>query len=325
MWQDCFEQKQAAEFLHRSLRNSRMAHAYLFNGARGAGKRKMALQLAKAIFCVKRDGDSCEVCDNCRRITNGNHPDVHWIAPEGARIKIKQIEDLQKEFSYRAVESNHKVYVMEEADKMTGEAANRLLKFLEEPPQGVVAVLLTEQINSILPTILSRCQIITLAAPMEETVAAQLIEEGIKPGLARTAARISSGLDEARELCQAEWFAQLRNLMIQLSEDIMERGTYALITIHDKLLKHEKASDKIDLFLDLLLLWFRDLLLFLLGRESQITNNDQMETIQKQAMRMSQRKLVNGMGTILVTKNRLAHYANLQLSLEDMVLRLQEG
>jgi DNA polymerase-3 subunit delta' len=285
----------------------------------------MAKHLAQAVFCLRRDGDSCGECKNCRLIEEGNHLDVHWIEPEKNIIRIKQIEDLQKKFSYRAAESSHKVYIMEEAEKMNQEATNRLLKFLEEPPQGVVAILLTSNIHDLLPTVLSRCQIVSFHAPSPEAIAERLEQEGIKQGLARAAARIANDMDEARTLCQLESFAHLRSLVIQLSEDIMERGTYALVTIHDKLLKQEKDPDKIDLFLDLLLLWFRDLLLFLLGQESQITNNDQMEPIQKQALRISQRRLVDGMGTILVTKNRLTHYANLQLSLEDMVLRLQEG
>lgn len=325
MWSEFAAQRQAAELLHRSLKNNRLSHAYLFSGARGAGKRKMAKHLAKAVFCLRQNGDSCGECKNCRLIEEGNHLDVHWIEPEKNIIRIKQIEDLQKKFSYRAAESSHKVYIMEEAEKMNQEATNRLLKFLEEPPQGVVAILLTSNIHDLLPTVLSRCQIVSFHAPSPEAIAERLEQQGIKQGLARAAARIANDMDEAHTLCQSESFAQLRSLVIQLSEDIMERGTYALVTIHDKLLKQEKDPDRIDLFLDLLLLWFRDLLLFLLGQESQITNNDQMEPIQKQALRISQRRLVNGMGTILVTKNRLTHYANLQLSLEDMVLRLQEG
>lgn len=325
MWSEFATQKQVAELLYRSLKNNRLSHAYLFSGPKGAGKKKIAQHFAKAIFCVQQDGDSCGVCKNCRLIEEGNHLDVHWVEPDKNIIRMDQIKELQKKFSYRAAESGHKVYIMESADKMNQEATNRLLKFLEEPPQGVVAILLTSHIHSILPTILSRCQILTFPAPSPETIARQLEQEGQKPGLARVAAQIANDIDEARMLCETESFAQVRNLVIQLIEDIMDRGTYALVTIHDKLLKQEKSTDRIDLFLDLLLLWFRDLLLFSLGQESQITNKDQMEPIQKQALRISQRRLVDGMGTILVTKNRLTHYANLQLSLEDMVLRLQEG
>ncbi|MED0681226.1 DNA polymerase III subunit delta' [Aneurinibacillus thermoaerophilus] len=325
MWSEFPAQKQVAELLYRSLKHNRLSHAYLFSGPKGAGKKKVAKHFAKAIFCLKQNGDSCGICKNCRLIEERNHFDVHWIEPERNIIRIKQVEDLQKKFSYRAAESSHKVYIMDEADKMNQEATNRLLKFLEEPPQGVVAILLTSRIQDILPTILSRCQIITFAAPSPEIIAKELEQAGVKPGLARAAAQIANDVEEARRLCETESFAQLRSLVIQLSEDILERGTYALVTIHDKFLKQEKATDKIDLFLDLFLLWFRDLLFFSLGKESQITNKDQMEPIQKQALRMSQRRLVDGMGTILVTKNRLTHYANLQLSLEDMVLRLQEG
>lgn len=325
MWSEFTEQKLAASFLYQSLQHDRLSHAYVFAGPGGAGKKKMALHLAKAIFCVHQDGDSCGVCKNCRLIEEGNHLDIHRISVEKNVISIEDIQALQKKLSYRAAESSHKVYIMEDAEKMGREAANSLLKFLEEPPQGVVAILLTSQIHSLLTTILSRCQIVQFAAPSPEQIARQLEAEGIKAGLARVAAAITNDFEQARVLCETESFAQLRSLVIQLSEDILERGTYALVTLHDKLLKQEKTADRIDLFLDLLLLWFRDILLYLLGQESQVMNIDQMEPIQKQALRINQRRLAQGMKTILETKNRLAHYANLQLSLEDMVLRLQEG
>jgi DNA polymerase-3 subunit delta' len=325
MWADCIEQKQLALFLQQSLRNGHVAHAYLFAGPKGSGKRKMALQLAKGIFCREKEGDSCDQCENCRRIDSGNHPDVHIIEPEGTRIKISQIQDLQKEFSYRAMESFHKVYIMEHGDKMTTEAANRLLKFLEEPPPGAVAILLTEQINSILPTILSRCQILYFAPLNPQLIVDQLVAKGFPPGIARVAAIVSGSLAEGEKLCAGESFAQVRGLVIQLSEDIVERGTYSLITLHERILKRESFNEEVNLFLDLLLLWLRDLLFYLLGQEPYISNLDQMETIQKQAKRWGQNKLVNGMEKIMETQKRLSGNTNVQLCLEDLVLRLQEG
>src|SRR5690606_36803569 len=100
-------------------------------------------------------------CTQCKRIQSGNHPDVHIIKPDGQSIKIEQISFLQKEFTYTGLESNRKVYIIEEADKMTVNAANRLLKFLEEPNQETVAILITSQIGKMLDTIVSRCQRIT--------------------------------------------------------------------------------------------------------------------------------------------------------------------
>ena len=325
MWEDCVEQKQLSHMLQQSLKNDRIAHAYLFAGPKGSGKRKMALQLAKGIFCREKEGDGCDQCENCRRIASGNHPDVHFIEPEGTRIKISQVRDLQKEFSYRGMESFHKVYIMNQGDKMTTEAANRLLKFLEEPPPGAMAILLTEQINSILPTILSRCQILHFSPLSPKHITDQLVQMGIRPGLARVAAIVSAGIEEAEAYCQTESFAQVRGLVIQLSEDIVERGTYSLITLHDRILKRDSFNEELNLFLDLLLLWLRDLLFYLLGQESQISNMDQMETIQKQAKRWGQRRLVDGMEKIMETQKRLSGNTNVQLCLEDLVLRLQEG
>ncbi|TGV29764.1 DNA polymerase III subunit delta', partial [Mesorhizobium sp. M00.F.Ca.ET.186.01.1.1] len=155
-WTRFSQQPRASELLYHSLLNNRLAHAYLLAGPKGAGKKQMALHLAKSLFCPEREADACGACLTCRRIEGGNHPDVLFITPDGASIKIDQIRALQKEMAMRAVESKHKVYIIEHVDKMTTQASNSLLKFLEEPPAGVLALLLTEHSHSILPTILSR-------------------------------------------------------------------------------------------------------------------------------------------------------------------------
>ncbi|PAM96208.1 DNA polymerase III subunit delta', partial [Flavobacterium sp. IR1] len=152
-------QPKVVQLLQRSLEKDRLAHAYLFEGSKGTGKKQIAFQLAKSFLCKNNEGaEPCLVCIDCKRIEHRNHPDVHIIEPDGLSIKKQQVEHLQKEFTYRGVESGKKVYLVDQADKMSASAANSLLKFLEEPTAPTLAVLMTERASSVLPTIQSRSQ-----------------------------------------------------------------------------------------------------------------------------------------------------------------------
>nr|WP_170145368.1 DNA polymerase III subunit delta' [Ammoniphilus oxalaticus] len=302
-WDGFVDQPKVATLLRNSILHKRVAHAYLFVGSQGVGKMKLAAQYAKALLCQQAEaGNPCQQCHHCQRIDSGNHPDLHLILLDGASIKIDQIRQLQKALSFRAAESSRNVYIIEHADKMTVQAANSLLKFLEEPVYQITALLLTEHIHQILPTILSRCQIVYFdELPFEKRVAT-LVSEGFFEPIVRNACKITADLAEARELCQTEQFAQYRNLMIQLSEDILEKGSYVLVTLQEKALKTEQGNQGLPLMLDLLLYWYRDVLFFQIDRKSELVNIDQMEAIQRQALRCSKSWILKGIEVVYFFK-----------------------
>ncbi|GAB1533480.1 MULTISPECIES: DNA polymerase III subunit delta' [Bacillales] len=324
-WTRFSQQPRAQELLSHSLRNERLAHAYLLAGPKGSGKKQMALHLAKSLFCSEREADACGACVTCRRIEGGNHPDVLFITPDGASIKIDQIRSLQKEMAMRAVESSRKVYIIEHVDKMTTQAANSLLKFLEEPPAGVLALLLTEHSHAILPTILSRCQIVQFSPLSAESIAEKLRAEGVLAGMAQVASHITTNVEEAMTLSQSESFAQLRNLVIQLVQECKQRNSSALLTIHDMLQKSDKSKEELPLFLDLLILWLRDILYLQVGRHAHLINSDQQDVLQGQALVWTKAELLRGIDLVMETKNRIERNANAQLALERLVLQFQEG
>ncbi|WJQ81731.1 DNA polymerase III subunit delta' [Brevibacillus brevis] len=324
-WTRFSQQPRAQELLSHSLRNERLAHAYLLAGPKGSGKKQMALHLAKSLFCSEREADACGACVTCRRIEGGNHPDVLFITPDGASIKIDQIRSLQKEMAMRAVESSRKVYIIEHVDKMTTQAANSLLKFLEEPPAVVLALLLTEHSHAILPTILSRCQIVQFSPLSAELIAEKLRAEGVLAGMAQVASHITTNVEEAMTLSQSESFAQLRNLVIQLVQECKQRNSSALLTIHDMLQKSDKSKEELPLFLDLLILWLRDILYLQVGRHAHLINSDQQDVLQGQALVWTKAELLRGIDLVMETKNRIERNANAQLALERLVLQFQEG
>lgn len=159
-FQDVVGHSTKIELLKRALVNQRVSHAYLFVGAKGIGKEFVARQFAVALNCLNEEQNGCGTCRSCLKFQSGNHPDFQIIRPIANSIVIEQIRNLQKDLVYKPYESRWKIYIVDEAEKMTLEAANSLLKTLEEPPQYAVIILISSQKDALLPTILSRCQLI---------------------------------------------------------------------------------------------------------------------------------------------------------------------
>jgi DNA polymerase-3 subunit delta' len=320
-------QPTALKMLKNSLVKDRVAHAYLFEGMRGTGKKEIALLLTKVLFCESNiDGyKPCEACNNCRRINNGNHPDIHIVEPDGLSIKGNQIEVLQKEFSKKALESMNKVYLLIHADKMTIKASNSLLKFLEEPNPGTVAFLLTEQPQKILPTILSRCQVVTFKPLAPQIMIKQLVENGVDPAKAPLLAQLTNSVDEALKLNVDEWFAQAQKLVVKLYEVLEKKPLEVMVSLQTDWFLHFKEKEQIQLALDLLLLIFKDLLYIQIDKQKQIVFREESERLKQFALKTSGRRLSDQMSAILDAKRKLEKNMNPQLMMEQLVLKLQEG
>ena len=154
----------ACEILYRQLKSLNISHAYIIETNNYYRGYDFALSFAKAILCPTKNVDYnlCGNCDLCTQIDNGNSTELEIVRPDGMWIKKDQLNGLQKDFSTKAVTSSAKVYIIDQAEKMNEAASNSILKFLEEPEENIIAFLLTNNVNRMLKTIVSRCQIITL-------------------------------------------------------------------------------------------------------------------------------------------------------------------
>ncbi|WML42502.1 DNA polymerase III subunit delta' [Neobacillus sp. PS3-40] len=315
------------KMMKNSLLKDRVAHAYLLEGMRGTGKQETGMLIAKVLLCVSPvDGYlPCEACINCKRINSGNHPDVHVIEPDGLSIKKQQIKELQGEFSKKGVESSKKIYMIVHADKMSVSASNSLLKFLEEPSSQTVAFLVTEQYQKMLPTILSRCQILSFKPLLPHIMAQELIENGVEPSNARLLVHLTNNLDEAIALNVDDWFAQAQKIVLKLYKMLEKNPLEAMVTLQGDWYPHFKEKEQIDRGLDLLLLIFKDLLYIQIGKEEQIVFIKEKEQLEQFALRASSQSLTNQMVAILDAKRKLQANMNPQLLMEQLVLKLQEG
>ncbi|WHY86382.1 DNA polymerase III subunit delta' [Neobacillus novalis] len=326
---DQLEELQPAvlRMVKNSLVKNRVAHAYLFEGMKGTGKKEIGLLFTKALFCESLiDGyKPCETCHNCRRINSGNHPDIHIVEPDGLSIKVDQIRNLQAEFSKKGVESLKKVYLISGADKMSVSASNSLLKFLEEPSAETAAFLLTEQPQQMLPTILSRCQILTFQPLPPQVMIKQLVENGVNPGKAPLLAELTNNLDEALQLNVDEWFAQAQKIVLKLYEVLEKNSLEAMVTLQLEWFQHFKEKEQLHRGLELFLLIFKDLLYIQLDKQEQIVFKADSERLTQYALKTSGRRLSNQMSAILEAKRKLEKNMNPQLMMEQLVLKLQEG
>lgn len=248
-------------FFQRVLSQGRLGHAYLFYGPLEAPKKAFALQLVKALNCEKGPLTACDQCRFCRQIIHGNHLDVITIQPDGSLIKIDQLRSLQRRFRMKAAEQSYRAVIIEQAEKMRAEAANSLLKFLEEPPSPMIVILLTEQLSAVLPTIRSRCQLIRFAAQPPAIKAKQWQKKGFSPELASLLAHLTLRPQEDDSGDETSWRAEIDHL-ISWNHKILIGSTAALLTVEDDWFRNWLAEQKLPLLLECLMLWYRELLFY---------------------------------------------------------------
>ena len=312
--------------LQMIFQKDRIAHAYIFEGEKGTGKKEVMKFFVKLLLCQNPSKNvPCETCRNCKRVDSGNHPNVLQIEPDGQFIKVEQIRDLISGMTKTSLEEGRKIYVIHHADKMNNSAANTLLKFLEEPDGLVTAILLTEQYQQVLPTIQSRCQHIKFSSIPKDILIKQLQERGLTLSMASTVSQVTNSLETALALAQDEQFAQARKTVLKLVETVKKNVNEAMLIIYDEWLPNIKEKDELELSLDLLLLAYRDIVAVKANPESFCTYPDMMNTWKDMALSSTFEQLSEQMQAILQARQHVGRNMNRTLLMEQLMLKLQEG
>ena len=312
--------------LQTIIAKNRLAHAYIFEGEKGTGKRDVVSFFMKLLLCENLSKNvPCETCRNCRRIDSGNHPNIKQVEPDGQFIKIDQVRDLVAELKMTGVEEGKKIYVLHHADKLNVSSANMLLKFLEEPDGQVVAILLTEQIQSILPTIRSRCQQIKFAKAPREALIEDLVNQEVSASMAATLSMVTSDIDTALELATDEQFLLARKTVLKLVEIVHQNVHEALLFVHDEWLPLFKEKEEMEQALDLLLFAYRDMVAIKANQNSTCTYPDMYQRFNDIGLTLTYDKLSRQMQSILQARANLNRNMNRTLLMEQLMLNLQEG
>lgn len=237
-------------------------HAYLFAGPKGTGKRSVARLCAMAAVCRSEQGKPCGVCGPCRRVLAGTHPDVHVIEPEKGRqtLGVDALREVLEEVSVRAFEDGTKVLLFPEAERMTAQAQNCLLKTLEEPPEDTVFFLITDQPAALLTTVVSRCRVVRFHPLQIEQAAARLVALGLHPQDARRRARMAEGC-VGQALALDEQSLSLREQLTRDVFSVRRAGDVLAVVNQYKDMKEQKTQ-----VLDVLECAVRDIMLQQAGR-----------------------------------------------------------
>jgi DNA polymerase-3 subunit delta' len=319
MWQ-VVGHEWAVELLKRGLANGRTAHAYLLLGLPQIGKTTLALNFAQALNCLD-EGKPCGQCRSCLKITHGNHPDVRVIEASNGTIKIDQIRAMQREVALSPHESRWRVYVIRQMERATTEAANCLLKTLEEPPDQVILMLTASDMDQLLPTIISRCQVLNLRPPSTLLVQKALEERwGVDPERAKLLARLSGGrLGWAVRASEDEAILQKRKRHLDEMIELMGQGRVERLRYAQHLSRNPDGLREV---LDLWLSWWRDLLLIKGGSSTEVTNVDREATLRSQARGYSLTQVQDFIEALRTAVWQLEHNVNTRLTLEVLMLSL---
>lgn len=258
------EQRQPVLVQHfqNVIKHRELAHAYLFAGPSGSGKVELAMWIAMRLFCINvKDGQPCGVCEECQRITAREHPDVVIVEPDGNAIKVDQVRFLKAEFSKSGVEGNRKVFIVAGTETMTASAANSLLKFLEEPAGDMTALLLTTNAQLVLPTVISRTQVIEMKPLSEAELRAQFKAVGLPADLTELTLRLTSDPNEVADWLIDDWLQQAVAAVWQWFSLVAKPDLNAFVLVSTTLVPLAKDRPHQRLLLDMMLSGFRDLLM----------------------------------------------------------------
>lgn len=301
-----------------------LSHAYLLSGPAGTDKFPLALWIAQGIFCNHRnlDGSPCLKCSTCRRIADNDYPDVVHIEPEGRTIKVGQIRFLKSEFSKSGLEGSHKVFIIRDAEKMTTNAANSLLKFIEEPNGNSNAFLLSSHISQILPTIVSRCQIVEMATLDHYRKLEEIQSSGISLDVARVLVNLNENLDTLKKLGQDERFQNLISEVTNWMQAVLNNDLRAFVFVQTRLIPLIDGQQAQTRLLDLILMICRDLILLKYGSDEEVTFVQKRKMLQQAVTYLSATQLTNGIELVLDCWNQLAVNVSFQNILEELTLKL---
>lgn len=328
-------QERAIGFLKGVMARGKIPHAYLFAGIAGIGKTTAALALTQAINCKEQVNDeACGQCQTCRQVRSGNFPDLVFIEPDRQNIKIEQIRGLNRTLSFKPISGRYRVSIIRQAEVMTDEAANSLLKTLEEPPQNNILILNVTEPLALFPTIVSRCQkVLFQPIPVRAIVDWLVDNQSLEEDKAHVLAKISEGsLGNAIRMCEVEFIKKreyLLSRLIQLpglsSEEALEMALQHKRK-HKGLDSHEIGKGEWDLF-DLLSIWkswYRDLLLTKLHCPVDfLINVDFSQKLKNISRHFKIENLIDSFHMVDRSQRDLLQTRNVDIMMEHTVLTLK--
>ena len=318
------KQPEIQTLFSKIIKNEQLQHAYIFEGVAGSGKLEMAKWLAQSIHCQHRlpDGSPCLSCNSCIRIEHQEHPDVTLVEPEGLSIKVDQVRAIKDEFAKSGMESRRKILIIEDMDKMTTSAANSLLKFIEEPEGEITILLLTTEVQQLLPTIVSRCQLIHFPVRSIQKRIEEITEKGIPRETATLLANLTQDAKEAQEIYEEENFASLVETIWKWFNFLIKGDDQAFIYIQTNLMGFVDNREVAIRLLDLLILLYQDLVTLYFKQDRVLAFSKYEKELDQMMTPTIGYKLPQFLSIILEGKKKINRYVAAQGIFEQIALRI---
>lgn len=323
---DIVGQERAIKILTKSLKENKVSSSYIFVGNEGTGKKLTAIEFTKAVNCLNPNKklEACENCQSCNEINKQYFPDLKIVDATKGSIKIEQIREIKKEIELKPFKSKKKVYIIDKAEKMTIEASNCLLKTIEEPPYYAIIILICSKIDPVLPTIVSRCQIVKFGLITSLKIKELLLDKinNLEKDQAEIISKLAQGsIGKAFKLsADKEYFIRREKMLDYLSAIIP--GKYG-DDIFAKVEKIISEIDKIEEILEMIKLWYRDILIIKnTGNQKYIANCDKLEELAKKSQIYSQNMLIDILDYLEQAEEYLMKNVNKRLILERLYIKM---
>lgn len=326
-FKDVVGHKDILKYISSAVENNRVSHAYILNGERGSGKKMLANLFAMTLLCETGDNESCGKCHSCKQAESGNHPDIIRVTHEKPNsISVDDIRtQVNNTVDIKPYQGPYKVYIIPQADMMTPQAQNAILKTIEEPPSYAVFLLLTENAETLLPTINSRCVMLKLRNIKDTLIKKYLMENLEIPDYKADmcTAFAQGNMGRAIMLANSDHFNEIREEAVQLLKHISEMELNEIVAAVKNISVYKlEITD----YLDIIMIWYRDVLLYKATKEiDKVVFKDQLQSIKEQARKSSYEGIELILESLEKAKARLKANVNFDLVMELLFLTIKEN
>ena len=326
-FQSVIGQEQIKEHMHNALQTRKISHAYIIHGEKSSGKEFIARVFAMALQCEKEGTEPCNECRSCKQSVSKNQPDIIYVTHEKPNtISVEDIRgQVNNDVAIKPYSSKYKVYIINEAEKMTVQAQNAILKTLEEPPAYVIILLLVSNLQTLLPTILSRCVTLNMKPVSDRQVRKYLMAELQVPDYrADVCVAFARGnIGKAKALASSEEFDNVKNEALALLKHSREMELQDIIQAIKKINEYKlQITD----YLDIMSIWYRDVLLFKATADANsLVFREEIQAIRKVVARCSYEGIEAVIKALDKAKKRLEANVNFELTMELLFLDIKEN
>lgn len=324
LYSEIIGQNSQKNSLINQIKRNNLSHCYIFEGPKDIGKYQLSLVFAQSLLCKDFNTEPCNLCSSCNKLNSMNHPDLHILNTEEKNIKREDVDSLIELFHIKPYESDKKIFIINECEKMTTQAANSFLKTLEEPIGDSIIILLTNNINMLLDTIVSRCQIIKLKTINKKEIEKILIEKYNADEMnASIVSYYSKGIlnKAVNIITEKDDILKIREQVIMVFDKIINMDS-SIIFEYEKYFEDQK--DDIDKIIEILMIWIRDVNFYKNDLENLIANKDFISLIKIHANKTNSNDLNRLIQYLQFSSDNIKYSVNYKLIIDKMLLKIQE-